>query len=344
MNTRFGTAVPYSAGTLDQVELYLDEDVLHQPIHWKKSRKVFTCSMTDLFGRWVPEIWLDRIYAIQALTPQHTYMNLTKRPDRRLTYLAHPDRKKLIAAAALDSKELPIASGRYCHQAQSSSVDCDVIDVYEYRAKGLCCFSEDFGSSGTEGVDDRHDCHVSVQFTGLEFSGLEFQFPLRNVREGVTVVNQDEANRLVPILLHTPAVLRWLSIEPMLGPVDFSKIIMDDGDHLDTLYNDGTGTGLGWVVCGGESGQKARPMSIQWVRLLRDQCMAAGVPLFFKQWGEFAPARLQHIDSAVNHTNGRHHFEFDPSGSGESKRIGKKSAGRLLDGREWNEVPEVSCA
>ena len=106
-----------------------------------------------------------------------------------------------------------------------------------------------------------------------------------NVWLGVSVEDQATADERIPLLLQTPAAVRWISYEPSLGPLDFSQVIMGDGDHLDTLYNDGEDAGIDWVVCGGESGPHARPMHPDWARSVRDQCIAAGVPFFMKQMG-----------------------------------------------------------
>lgn len=84
---RGGTGLPFKPGHRDDVELFLDERVLLQPLHWRKPRRIFPCSMTDLYGPWVPDAWRDRIKAVQALTPQHTYIELTKRPERMRSYL-----------------------------------------------------------------------------------------------------------------------------------------------------------------------------------------------------------------------------------------------------------------
>lgn len=157
-----------------------------------------------------------------------------------------------------------------------------------------------------------------------------------------TVVNQDEADRDVPRLLALKAKLGipWvgLSVEPMLGPVDLTqiKVGMWSANALTGLDAQGatvTDDSLSWVICGGESGAGARPMHPDWARSLRDQCNAAGVPFFFKQWGEYSPDK----------PNDRAHSDHYFGGKGPSMyRIGKKRAGRLLDGREWNEMPGVS--
>lgn len=163
-----------------------------------------------------------------------------------------------------------------------------------------------------------------------------------NVLLGATVVNQQEADRDVPKLLATPAAVRFLSIEPMLGPIKlgtcwFPRYRVD-------------GSGVHWVICGGESGPGARPMHPDWARSLREQCASAGVPFLFKQWGEYAEARLSNVDAS----RGERFVELDGTdstgwtidkhvnGSAMMVRIGKKSAGRLLDGVEHNGFPEVA--
>lgn len=154
--------------------------------------------------------------------------------------------------------------------------------------------------------------------------------PPKNVWIGATVVNQEEADRDIPKLLQTPAAVRFLSIEPLLGAIDlklmqraygFPKHITSDGQAI------GMPQGLHWVIVGGESGPQARPMHPYWVRRLRDQCQLCAVPFFFKQWGEYAPNWLNEQGLKV-------------AGSEWMDRMGKKSAGRILDGRTWEEVPD----
>lgn len=121
--------------------------------------------------------------------------------------------------------------------------------------------------------------------------------PLQNFWIGVTAENQEQANKRIPILLQIPAAKRFVSIEPMLGPVKLNSLIREDGsnawvdDCLTGFKAHGAGgwyaNKLDWVICGGESGPKARPMHPDWVRSLRDQCASANVPFFFKQWGEW---------------------------------------------------------
>jgi protein gp37 len=160
----------------------------------------------------------------------------------------------------------------------------------------------------------------------------------RNVWLGITVVNQAEADRDIPKLLKTPARLRFLSVEPLLGPVDLRLMQRSYGfpKHISAAGRAyGMPQGLHWVIAGGESGPEARPMHPDWARDLRDQCAAASVPFLFKQWGEWAPYDRSRINGAVLAT---------PKSLDEPiQRFGKKLAGRLLDGREWNEVPHGSA-
>lgn len=159
-----------------------------------------------------------------------------------------------------------------------------------------------------------------------------------NIWLGCTVCNQAEADEKIPILLQIPAAVRFLSIEPMLGPVKISKYLCSPascedwglchGNHRNICSQSGK---IGWVVLGGESGPGARPMNPDWVRSVRDQCVSAGVPFYFKQWGEWGPT--VHRDWTekeqvwMDNTN--------------MFRMGRKYTGRLLDGKEYNELPEV---
>lgn len=175
--------------------------------------------------------------------------------------------------------------------------------------------------------------------------GFDRLYP--NVWLGCTVVNQAEADRDIPKLLAVPARVRFLSMEPLLGPVDLTSVAClpcpnaVDGLSMDPetgAYDccrrcDYTGLGDEWgidlVIVGGESGLGARPMHPGWARSLRDQCQAAGVAFHFKQWGEYAPARIAAPGGYV---------ERDAD---VPCKIGKKAAGRTLDGRTWDEMPGV---
>ncbi|UFM64271.1 phage Gp37/Gp68 family protein [Paracoccus sp. MA] len=182
-----------------------------------------------------------------------------------------------------------------------------------------------------------------------------------NVWLGCTVVNQAEADRDIPKLLEVPATVRFLSMEPLLGPVDLRSWI---GSHpyigtstyagLDGLrrcdLSGNTGL-LDLVIVGGESGPGARPMHPDWARSLRDQCQAAGVAFHFKQWGEWGPGatrdtpadRAEQVGTlwSVSTVFGGPAYLAIREGdiSQLMERFGKKAAGRLLDGRTWDEMP-----
>lgn len=158
----------------------------------------------------------------------------------------------------------------------------------------------------------------------------EFKWPLPNVWLGVTAENQRAADERIPLLLQTPAALRFVSVEPMLGPVDLWCATFDNPNGGKTGAVTSWGGGLDWVICGGESGPGARSMHPNWARDLRDQCLAAEVPFFFKSWGEWAPIDFDQDVSRSEISNGV-----------RLGRIGKKAAGRLLEGQEWNQFPEV---
>ena len=171
-----------------------------------------------------------------------------------------------------------------------------------------------------------------------------------NVGLGVTVCTQKEADEKIPQLLKIPAAMRFVSIEPMLEEMDLYFNV--DVEHPN---NEGYGIpaieGLDWVICGGESGHNARPMHPDWARSLRDQCAQAGVPFFFKQWGEYTLIhRLVESDliimpdGVIHHWQAHNAFETNRMMHKEHgypmKRVGKKNAGCKLDGREYKEFPE----
>jgi protein gp37 len=204
--------------------------------------------------------------------------------------------------------------------------------------------------------------------------GWDEDLSVMNVWLGTSVENQEQADKRIPELLKIPATVRFLSCEPLLGPVDLTQVSLTNhireglrkacGDdaansitadiaRLNALtgeWFDGWDSGIDrkidWVIAGGESGSNARPMHPGWARSLRDQCQAARVPFFFKQWGEFAP-----YVGSPGQTWPPTVQTVTPSGiplavdgyvHGQAKmnRVGKKAAGRLLDGCEWNEIPK----
>lgn len=279
------------------------DHILFAPLHRKKPKTYFVNSMGDLFHESVPDEWIDKVFAVMALTPQHTYQVLTKRAARMREFMTRMHR----------------AVTKY--QAAQCGVDLeapDLIDAFPHLATSFAHPS----------VDDR-------------------VWPLPNVWLGTSAERQQEADERVPHLLNTPASVRFISAEPLLGPVRLDRICIlpqkpgsvRAGIHLNALaggycesdmpyLGDWDITGpcpaaserrrVDWVICGGESGPNARPVHPDWARSLRDQCAAARVPFFFKQWGEWRPVTP-------------HSLNYE--------RVGKKAAGRLLDGVEHNAMP-----
>lgn len=181
-------------------------------------------------------------------------------------------------------------------------------------------------------------------FTGYE----NYRWPHPNVYLGVTAENQRAADERIPILLQIPAAVRFVSVEPMLGPVDLEYYLpYVDSKYKDEWHRNGyhviridkgiTSGTVDWVICGGESGFGARPMHPDWARRLRDQCQSAGMPFFFKQWGEYCSPSQMPPDTFrewdIQH--GTEIWDDEPRW-----RVGKKAAGRILDGRMWDEMPE----
>jgi protein gp37 len=296
-------------------EIGFFEDVLLQPLRWKKPRRVFVNSMSDLFHEKVKDEWLDKAFAVMALTPQHTYQILTKRPERMFDYF----QGMLSREARL--REFLIQMGIVKNDAWSNSLP------RKARIEHL---------------------------------------PLKNVWLGVSVEDQKTANERIPLLLRIPATVRWLSCEPLLGEIDIRPFLFDDplikkcwkcgfftnGNSDMTCPNDGEflegDRYVQWVVAGGESGPNARPMHPDWARSLCDQCTAAGVPFFFKQWGQWGELRIKGpaIATAYDHeivwpdgTTGSGSMDENGGLGASMFKMGKKTAGRLLYGREWNQFP-----
>lgn len=175
---------------------------------------------------------------------------------------------------------------------------------------------------------------------------------LPNVWLGVTAENQEQADARIPVLLSIPAAKRFVSIEPLLGPVNLDSIECEPGyfenalsleewtgseDSPEVKASMGGGVLLDWVICGGESGPGARPVHPDWVRGLRDQCRAFEVPFFFKQWGEWFPFGQSLSEEATKIVGARPWAASDAKGA---FKVGKKASGRLLNGEEHLGWPE----
>ena len=176
------------------------------------------------------------------------------------------------------------------------------------------------------------------------------RLPIPNLWLGITAENQQRFDERWPILAQIPAVIRFVSLEPLLSDINFMKERLgfycegcgytkkDMGFHLDHILCKNPTPMIDWVIVGGETGPKARPMHPDWVRSIRDQCKNAGVPFFFKGWGEYcAPSQMpEDTFRAWDCEHGTEGWDRDKP----EWRVGKKKAGYLLDGQEWMDFPE----
>ena len=306
---------------------------LEEPLRARKPRRIFVGSMGDLFhprvkvvgsmgDRFHPELkderLKDKVFAVMALCQQHQFLVLTKRPEGMREYLTEQ--------VCLESRATTIAR------------EAEHIGGIIWDARGNDCWNYWPNSRATA-----KDVANRRVFPG---------WPLPNVWLSVTVENQEQADKRIPELLEIPAAKRFVSIEPMLGPVDLRSINYDGGmTEIDALSgthgvyrpHKGKCESLDQIIVGGETGPGARPMHPDWPRKVRDDCEAAGVPLFFKSWGDWAPSwgggdHLVYLDGSVI----KNYHEHPDAGKIAEPvwRIGKKRAGHLLDGKEYRGYPE----
>jgi protein gp37 len=295
--------------------------------------------MSDLFHESISDEWIDRIFAVMALAPWHTFQVLTKRAERMRKYFSVEGQWHRRASTILMGQRDKIVSDMPRQAAQGRSFGALTCGAHRSRV-------------------------------------------LSNVWLGVSVEDQKTADERIPLLLETPAAVRWISAEPLLGPIDLTHVdysarlreFMRDaageegaasinapafmqtltGQWFDGWDRGDDGKRLDWVVVGGESGPGARPMHPSWARSLRDQCKAAGVPFFFKQWGKLLPiGEVKDGDEVVPGTavyaqDGERLLpdccgnDYDVESGCDAVRfkpVGKKAAGNLLDGRQHLEYP-----
>jgi protein gp37 len=301
------------------------DHILTLPLRWKRPRRIFVNSMSDLFHESIPDEWIERVFEVMRRAKHHTFQVLTKRSARMR---------------------------EWCNGA-----DPDIA------------------------------------------------WPLPNVWLGVSAEDQQRADERIPDLLATPAAVRFVSCEPLLGAIDLTNLPAERidpeqcgaeqccGGHmrLNALDNSTrwceagaasrcssepvSAPSLDWVIVGGESGSHARPMHPRWARDLRDQCKAAGVPFYFKQWGSWLPGQndpwptdnarkvahwqdggwgprdvsrglasrnyvMWESDGTLHVGGSRGRDEYFPVAAW-AQRVGKRAAGRLLDGVEHSDFPEV---
>jgi len=330
-----GDSLPY-AGLIHPTtrgwngKVALVPESLAMPWRMTRGRRIFVNSMSDLFHPAVPFEFIAAVFFVMAHTTRHTYQILTKRPERALEFF------RWVAAG-----EGVFPGDRISDVAMANPA-----------IKAL-------GWEPTNGKRGGYDnCGPA--------------YPFENVWLGVSVEDQAAADERIPLLLQCPASVRWVSAEPLLGPVDLTRVHgVPHCAPFDSLTPKPNGyvrcvthaagycmsdcawrwPGLDWVVVGGESGRDARPMHPDWARTLRDQCAAAGVPFLFKQWGEFSPTYDRDRDDAdwrecgaqarkpgrwINYAGGH---GFHGMRVHYAERVGKKAAGRLLDGVMHDEYP-----
>jgi protein gp37 len=274
------------------IPLQLHENRLEQPLHWRKPRRVFVNSLSDLFHADVPDSFIDHVFAVMALCPQHTFQVLTKRVERMRDYMRDRARHHDVTMSMQDR---------------------------EYGVAAL------------------------LPANGRSYPRWPNEWPLLNVWLGVSVENQHFADERIPLLLQTPAAIRFISAEPLLGPVTLAQF------YSGTVTRDWIrgATRLDWVIVGGESGPQSRPSDVAWIRSLRNQCRLAGVACFIKQLGQRPRCALTSAGQfGEGVTIGRHdaHSDEDVLCTGVEMRLRDRKGGAIeewpadLRVREWPKV------
>ncbi|MDE2342737.1 MAG: phage Gp37/Gp68 family protein [Betaproteobacteria bacterium] len=396
---------PRWTGTVRLVESALD-----QPLRWTKPRIIFVNSMSDLFHEKVSDEWIDSIFAVMALAPQHTFQILTKRPERMVKYMKVHERGSYIASSALSrvpgnkmesrpawnmswplpnvwlgvsvedqktaDERIPLllatpAAKRFI----SAEPLLGKVDLLGWGAAAALPPTADTPKSWSkyqwpDWIPERNR-ELIADFWRVEYGrgakawasdNYSQKMPATGARVGAKIDRDSWAN-IVPF--HSPHadvqgryIHHWNNI---------GNIITDDGRSLSCSAGRGVHWlsrwqvrgdvyehRIHWVIAGGESGPHARPMHPDWARSLRNQCAEAGVPFFFKQWGEWTPQVDRDNDdpdwradySLTNRKPEKHCILNIDGGCGfhgdrvhMMKRVGKKTAGSLLDGREHKEFP-----
>jgi len=303
---RQGLTVKTKGGMVWTGEVRFHEPALIQVLRWSRPRAIFWNAHGDIFHPSVPDAWIDRCFAGMALTPQHFHQVLTKRSGRMREYFAG------------------MPQPRWMKHMKELALIVPKPDIVDNKSGGLILSTVNGGQ-------------------------------LPNVWLGVSVEDQKRAEERIHDLLRTPAAVRWISAEPLLGPLDLNAIRMkywqlsaldnrpwisvEDGRQI-SADHEGLPK-LDWVVVGGESGPKARPINRQWVRSLLGQCSAADVPFHYKQHGEWFPYGELDADGHQNSmTKGeRPGFWHEWPDGGFSVKLGKKLAGRYLDGVIHDAMP-----
>jgi protein gp37 len=339
------------AGSKWTGRVHLVESALLQPVRWTKPRRIFVNSMSDLFHESLTDGEILRVLMIIWGAPRHTFQVLTKRPERmRAWFRAWNDVEEA-------DPEPKLARGPEATRAAHTSG----------RARIFASMLESMGTPPPGAAYPTYDWAGGPRWWGTQ--------PAHNLWLGVSIEHQAAAEDRIPYLLATPAAKRFLSCEPLIGPVDLTAVrqTVDPGFFGDCLrwYHKGhchemegiAYPTIRWVIAGGESGPGARPMHPDWARTLRDQCAEAGVPFFFKQWGDWrefdngvedvkvdadGEAAAAAFAAAINPSfvtragrfiRRRADLPDDGTPCRLMERVGKKAAGRLLDGVQHDGFP-----
>lgn len=289
-------------------------DRLVMPLRWKQPSLVFVNSMSDLHYEGFSFEEIAAVYGIMVLATHHVFQVLTKRAKRR---------REWYAWVAAEAKRTGVTVAVYCVKA--------AIDALERAGR-------------------RRDAERVIAWARVVHHPL---VPFPNVWEGVSVENQDAADERIPDLLETPAAVRFLSCEPLLGPVDLHAIQIP-GERaglrfsaLQRQHDDRFGssdTVIDWVIAGCESGPGARPCDVAWLRALRDQCASPGTAFFLKQAKSTLEDTYQ-LNNVARPSHLRAGARFAITGGQDAR---KKSGGVFelpyLDGRQHKSFPEVTYA
>jgi len=294
-------------------------ETLAQPLSWKQPSTVFVDSMSDLFHESLTNEQIAAVYGVMAACPQHTFIVLTKRARRRREWFRWADK---------------VGGG---------------FDLMRYGPSGLLTCAWEACAGNAWGDDDPPERLGSVP--GPDTFGT--QWPLPNVWEGVSVENQNAADERIPELLQTPAALRFLSCEPLLGPLDLTdrlgvwtscpecgrNVSVDEDGCCTGCGRDAVYFGVDWVIAGCESGPGMRPCATSWLASLRDQCAAAEVPFFLKQAHPWT-----WVDGAKPPGHGKDEGDGAISfGEGSKRKPGGVIGLPYLDGVQWAQFPKVQA-
>ncbi|GGF56390.1 hypothetical protein GCM10007301_15030 [Azorhizobium oxalatiphilum] len=302
------------------------EHTLFQPLRWKRGRTIFVNSMGDLFHEDVPDEWIDRIFAVMCSADWHTYQVLTKRSARMLAYMTAPGLTDRIADAQHDM-------GLEMHASiPAPNIWLGVSTEDQRRAD--------------ERVPDLLATPAALHFISAEPMLGPIHFD--RIEESADTF-ADCGGHPDP---HWPRDTQdWHWLDALSGRCEAEARAPDGTRRGDIDVGlKWTGGKIAWIIAGGESGPNARPMHRDWVRSIRDQCAAASVPFFFKQWGAYRRVDGFHIAATAETVpgalvpSGKAFLAVDRIDDGAAvgvvlRRAHKKAAGRLLDGREHNELP-----